>query len=108
MQQHLEHLALPAIVSALRVFAAAVLLHAMIAWVGLDPFQVPTPSWGADVGLARSSFPIHYPWMIFPGVALSLLLLTLSVLAESLGAASYDDSALGADPGTASLSSPSS
>lgn len=65
------------------VFAAAVLAEATLSYLGLG---VPpgTPSWGADlsigVGVGNT-----YPWLvIFPGVAISLVVLAFNLLGDTL------------------------
>jgi ABC-type dipeptide/oligopeptide/nickel transport system permease subunit len=65
------------------VFAAAVLIEATLSFLGLG-VEPGTPSWGADlsIGVGQGS---TYPWLvIFPGAAISLVVLAFNLLGDTL------------------------
>lgn len=80
----LPNLAAPLIVIATSLLAAAILVEASLSFLGLGT-PPPTPSWGGDLsGQARRYF-VHAPWMaIFPGVAISLVVLGFNLLGDAL------------------------
>ncbi|MBI2724317.1 MAG: ABC transporter permease [Chloroflexi bacterium] len=65
------------------VFAVAVLLESALSFLGLG-VAPGEPSWGADLseGLGQAS---KYPWLvIFPGAAISLVVLAFNLLGDTL------------------------
>jgi peptide/nickel transport system permease protein len=72
------------IVIATALLGGAILVEASLSFLGLGT-PPPTPSWGADLsGNARRYF-THAPWMaIFPGLALSLVVLGFNLLGDAL------------------------
>jgi peptide/nickel transport system permease protein len=80
----LPNLAAPLIVVATSLLAGAILIEASLSFLGLGT-PPPTPSWGADLsGQARRYF-THAPWMaIFPGLALSLVVLGFNFLGDAI------------------------
>jgi peptide/nickel transport system permease protein len=80
----LPNLAAPLIVIATSLLAAAILVEAALSFLGLGT-PPPTPSWGGDLsGQARRYF-THAPWMaIFPGLALSLVVLGFNLMGDAL------------------------
>lgn len=65
------------------VFAAAVLVEATLSFLGLG-VSPGDPSWGADlsIGVGAGS---TYPWLvIFPGAAISLVVLAFNLLGDTL------------------------
>ena len=80
----LPNLAAPLIVIATSLLAAAILVEAALSFLGLGT-PPPTPSWGGDLsGQARRYF-THAPWMaIFPGAAISLVVLGFNLLGDAL------------------------
>jgi peptide/nickel transport system permease protein len=74
----------PLIVIATSLLAGAILVEASLSFLGLGT-PPPTPSWGADLSGQARRFFVHAPWMaIFPGVALSLVVLGFNLLGDSL------------------------
>jgi peptide/nickel transport system permease protein len=80
----LPNLAAPLIVIATSLLAAAILVEASLSFLGLGT-PPPTPSWGGDLsGQARRYF-VHAPWMaIFPGIAISLVVLGFNLMGDAL------------------------
>jgi peptide/nickel transport system permease protein len=72
------------VILATTLLPAAILVEAGLSFLGLGT-PPPTPSWGADLsGRARQYFK-YAPWMaIFPGLALSLVVLGFNLLGDSL------------------------
>jgi ABC-type dipeptide/oligopeptide/nickel transport system permease subunit len=71
------------LVGASSVFAVAVLAESALSFLGLG-VAPGEPSWGADLsaGLPDGS---TYPWLvIFPGVAISLVVLAFNLLGDTL------------------------
>ncbi len=65
------------------VFAAAVLIEATLSFLGLG-VSPGDPSWGADLNTGVGSGST-YPWLvIFPGVAISLVVLAFNLLGDTL------------------------
>lgn len=61
----------------------AILLEAALSFLGMG-VQPPLPSWGLMISEAKSVFLFH-PWVvIFPGVAISLLVLAVNLLGDGL------------------------
>lgn len=80
----LPNIAAPLIIIATSLLAGAILIEAGLSFLGLGT-PPPTPSWGADLsGQARRYF-IYAPWMaIFPGIAISLVVLAFNLLGDAL------------------------
>ena len=76
----------PLLVQTALVMADAVLLEAAFSFLGLGS-RPPTPSWGTMLNSGRG-FLSQAPWLgIFPGLAVTLTILGLNALADSLRAA---------------------
>jgi peptide/nickel transport system permease protein len=72
------------IVIATSLLAGAILIEAGLSFLGLGT-PPPTPSWGADLSGQARRFFIHAPWMaIFPGLAISLVVLAFNLLGDAL------------------------
>jgi peptide/nickel transport system permease protein len=80
----LPNVAAALIVIATSLLGGAILVEAALSFLGLGT-PPPTPSWGADLsGNARRYFN-YAPWMaIFPGLALSLVVLGFNLLGDAL------------------------
>jgi peptide/nickel transport system permease protein len=80
----LPNVAAAVIIIGTSLLGAAILVEAALSFLGLGT-PPPTPSWGADLsGNARRYF-THAPWMaIFPGLALSLVVLGFNLLGDAL------------------------
>jgi peptide/nickel transport system permease protein len=75
----------PLLVQTALVMADAVLLEAAFSFLGLGS-RPPTPSWGTMLNSGRG-FLSQAPWLgIFPGLAVTLTILGLNALADSLRA----------------------
>ena len=72
-----------AIIIASTLFGVAILAEAGLSFLGLG-IPVPNPSWGTDVNLARSNFPLHIWWAFFPGAAITLTVLGFNLLGDAL------------------------
>jgi peptide/nickel transport system permease protein len=72
-----------AIVIATTLLGGAILAEASLSFLGLG-VPPPNPSWGADVSLARNTFPIHVWWAFFPGLAIALTVLGFNFLGDAL------------------------
>jgi peptide/nickel transport system permease protein len=82
--RHLAPNVMPlAIVVATTLLGGAILAEASLSFLGLG-VPPPNPSWGADVSLARNSFPIHTWWAFFPGLAIALTVLGFNFLGDAL------------------------
>jgi len=80
----LPNVAAPLIVIATSLLGGAVLVEAALSFLGLGT-PPPTPSWGADLSGSASTYFRHAPWMvIFPGAALSLVVLGFNLLGDAL------------------------
>ena len=76
----------PLLVQTALVMADAVLLEAAFSFLGLGS-RPPTPSWGTSLNSGRN-FLSQAPWLgIFPGLAVTLTILGLNALGDSLRAA---------------------
>jgi peptide/nickel transport system permease protein len=76
----------PLLVQTALVMADAVLLEAAFSFLGLGS-RPPTPSWGTMLNSGRN-FLSQAPWLgIFPGLAVTLTILGLNALGDSLRAA---------------------
>ena len=72
-----------AIVIATTLLGGAILAEASLSFLGLG-VPPPNPSWGADVSLARNTFPVHVWWAFFPGLAIALTVLGFNFLGDTL------------------------
>ncbi|MGC8492710.1 MAG: ABC transporter permease [Syntrophobacteraceae bacterium] len=73
----------PVIVQATFIFALAVLDEAALSFLGIG-IKAPQPSWGAMISDAKTYMTVA-PWtMLFPGLALSLVVLGLNLLGDGL------------------------
>jgi ABC-type dipeptide/oligopeptide/nickel transport system permease subunit len=72
-----------AIVIATTLLGGAILAEASLSFLGLG-IPPPNPSWGADVSLARNTFPVHVWWAFFPGLAIALTVLGFNFLGDTL------------------------
>jgi peptide/nickel transport system permease protein len=80
----LPNIMAPLIVIATSLLAGAILIEAGLSFLGLGT-PPPTPSWGADLSGQARRFFIHAPWMaIFPGLAISLVVLAFNLLGDAL------------------------
>lgn len=84
MQRSILPNTLPAILPQIAINAGlAVLLEASLSFLGLG-VKPPTPSWGQMLNAGRI-YLYSSPWYgIFPGIFLSVLILSLNILADSL------------------------
>jgi peptide/nickel transport system permease protein len=72
------------IVIASTLLGAAILVEASLSFLGLGT-PPPTPSWGYDLSQNARRYFTHAPWMaIFPGLALSLVVLGFNLLGDAL------------------------
>jgi ABC-type dipeptide/oligopeptide/nickel transport system permease subunit len=82
--RHLTPNVLPlAIVIATTLLATAILAEAALSFLGLG-IPPPNPSWGADISVARTSFPINTWAALFPGIAISLTVLGFNLFGDTL------------------------
>jgi peptide/nickel transport system permease protein len=65
------------------LLGTAVLAEAALSFLGLG-VPPPNPSWGADINAARTNLPVHIPWALFPGLAISLTVLGFNLLGDAL------------------------
>ena len=75
----------PIIVIATANFAAAILLEAGLSFLGLS-VQPPTPSWGNMIFEGFSMFGTKNSWhmVVFPGLTISLTVLSFNLLGNGL------------------------
>ncbi|MDP2327254.1 MAG: ABC transporter permease [Dehalococcoidia bacterium] len=71
------------IVVATTLLAAAMLAEASLSFLGLG-VPPPNPSWGADVAAARNVFPVNVSQALFPGLAMALAVLGVTLLGDWL------------------------
>lgn len=71
------------IVVATTLLAAAMLAEASLSFLGLG-VPPPNPAWGADVAAARNAFPVNVPQALFPGLAMALAVLGVTLLGDWL------------------------
>lgn len=71
------------IVVATTLLAASMLAEASLSFLGLG-VPPPNPSWGADVAAARNAFPVNVPQALFPGLAMALAVLGVTLLGDWL------------------------
>ena len=80
----LPNVAATIIVIATSLLGAAILIEAGLSFLGLGT-PPPTPSWGYDLSANARRYFTHAPWMaIFPGMAISLVVLGFNLLGDSL------------------------
>ncbi len=79
----LPNVAAPIIVVASIQVGNAILAEAALSFLGLGT-QVPRPSWGADMAAARSVVVIAVWVSLFPGLAISLTVLSFNLLGDAL------------------------
>ena len=72
-----------AIVIATTLLGTAILAEASLSFLGLG-VPPPNPSWGNDVSVARTSFPINTWAALFPGLAIGLTVLGFNLLGDAL------------------------
>jgi peptide/nickel transport system permease protein len=82
-KQILPNAVSPLIVAATMGIGNTIVMAAGLSYIGLG-VQPPTPEWGAMLSSARS-FVRYYPYMVlFPGVCIALLVLSLNLLGDGL------------------------
>ncbi|MGI8552376.1 MAG: ABC transporter permease [Dehalococcoidia bacterium] len=79
----LPNVAAPIIVLATIQIAIAILAEAALSFFGLGT-QAPNPPWGADLAAARTFVVIAIWLSIFPGIAISLIVLAFNLLGDAL------------------------
>lgn len=72
-----------AIVVATTLLGSAILAEASLSFLGLGIPQ-PNPSWGADISIARSAYPINISAALFPGIAISFTVLGFNLAGDAL------------------------
>ena len=71
------------IVIATTLLGGAILAEASLSFLGLG-IPPPNPSWGNDINVARTTFPINVSAALFPGLAISLTVLGFNLLGDAL------------------------
>jgi len=71
------------IVGASSVFAVSVLAESALSFLGLG-LEPGTPSWGIDLNEGQSNMRLHPYLVIFPGMAISLVVLGFNLLGDTL------------------------
>lgn len=80
----LPNVTAPLVVIATSLLGAAILIEAGLSFLGFGT-PPPTPSWGADLSGNARQFFVRAPWMaIFPGLALSVVVLGVNLMGDSL------------------------
>lgn len=80
----LPNLAAPLIVMATISLASAILVEASISFLGLGP-PPPTASWGEMLSSDARAYFDRAPWMaIFPGIAMTVLVLCINITGDAL------------------------
>ncbi|MCK9518193.1 MAG: ABC transporter permease [Dehalococcoidia bacterium] len=80
----LPNVAAAIIIVATSLLGTAILVEASLSFLGFGT-PPPTPSWGADLSGNARVFFVHAPWMaIFPGIALSLVVLGFNLFGDAL------------------------
>lgn len=73
----------PLIVATTMGIGGTVTMAASLSYIGLG-VQAPTPEWGAMLSAAKSSIR-HYPYqLIFPGIAIAILVLAMNLFGDGL------------------------
>ncbi len=72
-----------AIVVSTTLLGSAILSEASLSFLGLGIPQ-PNPSWGADISLARGTYPINVSAALFPGIAISLTVLGFNLAGDAM------------------------
>ena len=84
LARHLIPNILPlAVVIATTLLGTAILAEAALSFLGLG-IPPPNPSWGVDINVARTTFPINVSAALFPGIAISLTVLGFNLLGDGL------------------------
>lgn len=65
------------------LLASAMLAEASLSFLGLG-VPPPNPSWGADVAASRAGFPVNVGQAVFPGAAMALAVLGVTLLGDGL------------------------
>nr|WP_272210394.1 ABC transporter permease [Marinicella sp. W31]MDC2876273.1 ABC transporter permease [Marinicella sp. W31] len=73
----------PVLVQATYACASAVITSAVLAFLGVG-VSPDIPSWGGMMAAAKSMFRLHPELMLYPGLALSLLVLLVNILGDRL------------------------
>jgi ABC-type dipeptide/oligopeptide/nickel transport system permease subunit len=71
------------IVGASSVFAVSVLAESALSFLGLG-LEPGTPSWGIDLSEGQQNMRLHPYLVIFPGIAISLVVLGFNLLGDTL------------------------
>jgi ABC-type dipeptide/oligopeptide/nickel transport system permease subunit len=72
-----------AIVLGTTLLGTAILAESALSFLGLG-IPPPNPSWGVDINIARSGYPVNVSAALFPGLAISLTVLGFNFLGDSL------------------------
>ncbi len=83
LQHLLPNIAPLVVVVTTTLLASAMLAEASLSFLGLG-VPPPNPSWGADVAAARSAFPVNVGQAVFPGAAMALAVLGVTLLGDGL------------------------
>jgi peptide/nickel transport system permease protein len=79
----LPNVAAPIVVIATSLLGSAILIEAGLSFLGFGT-PPPAPSWGADLSGNARQFFVHAPWMaIFPGLALSVVVLGVNLMGDA-------------------------
>ncbi|MCC6388817.1 MAG: ABC transporter permease [Dehalococcoidia bacterium] len=70
------------VVVATTLLGSAILAEASLSFLGLG-IPPPNPSWGNDINVARTTFPINLWAALFPGLAISLTVLGFNLLGDA-------------------------
>ena len=70
------------VVVATTLLGTAILAEASLSFLGLG-IPPPNPSWGNDINVARTTFPINLWAALFPGLAISLTVLGFNLLGDA-------------------------
>lgn len=82
MRHIIPNVAPIAIVVSTTLLGSAILAEASLSFLGLGIPQ-PNPSWGADISIARTSYPINVSAALFPGIAISLTVLGFNLAGDA-------------------------
>ena len=83
MRHILPNCTAPIIVQASMGMAAAILSAAGLSFIGLG-IQLPTPEWGAMLSQGRMFIRTFQPMVIFPGLAIALVIFGLNMVGDGL------------------------